>query len=151
MTKRMLMMLAFAGVLLLLPLQALAAVCVNAAPFSEVLVLEIEGTIGAFFDLVGEHVGTCGANTSRPLSGTAHVRSTGVAHFGTISHNSSSSCVPVFIQGTLNPPSYTSGTGYYRNTAGGAGALTFSAASCPALPEALGGPAGTTTGTVGAQ
>lgn len=132
--KRILTMLAVVGVLLLLPLQALAAICFNLSPLPDVAVIEIAGQGGDFFSLVGEVVNWCGSGTSSPISGSAHLRSDGKAHFGVSSHDigPSPTCGPGWIQGTLDPPSFNSGSGFYNKYAGTA-AVTFVAASCPLI------------------
>lgn len=132
--KRILTMLAVVGVLLLLPLQALAAICFNLSPLPDVAVIEIAGQGGDFFSLVGEVVNWCGPGTSSPLSGSAHLRSDGKAHFGVSVHalDGSATCNPGWFTGTLDPPSFNSGSGFY-NRFGGTTAVTFVAASCPLI------------------
>lgn len=137
--KRILTMSAVVGVLLLLPLQALAAICFNVSPFTDVAVIELAGQGGDFFSLVGEVVNWCGSGTSMPLSGSAHLRSDGKAHFGVSIHGPvgapTATCVPGWYQGTLSPPSFNSGSGFHRNDLGTVTAITFVPVSCPLIPQ----------------
>ena len=125
---------------LLLPGQALAAVCFNVSPYIDVVVLELQGEpAGGYFNLVGEVVGTCGEGTSMPFNGTAHLRNDGKAHFGLVVHSpdvtSTVSCAPYSMQGTLDPPSFNSGAGFIGSSSVAATAVTFSAVACPAIPQ----------------
>lgn len=138
MKKRTLMMLVIGGALLLLPLQALAQVCFRPSPFSTVVKIGISSGSGEFFDLVGEEVGSCGAGTSGPFSGTAHLRSDGKAHVGLGNHIvSGTTCGPYWYTLFLNPPTFDTGTGFHRNIFGITTTLTVTAASCQPLPQQL--------------
>lgn len=140
-----------AVVLVLLPLPAIAAVCFNASPLLDVVVMDVAGQGGSFFSLAGEVVGWCGTGTSMPLSGAAHIRPDGKAHFGISIHGpvgSPATCVPGWYQGTLNAPAFNTGTGFHRNALGGTTALTFVAVTCPTIPQAVEGLTGPGGGTV---
>ncbi len=118
----------------LLPVQALAAVCFQLAPAQDVLVIEVDGQpAGGYFNLVGEDVGTCGPGTAMPLNGTAHFRSDGNVHFGVIIHSTTSSCAPFTIQGILDPPFFTSGSGFVGNAIVSGIPVTFAPVSCPGI------------------
>ena len=145
MKNRTLGMLALVGALVLLPLRAQAAVCINPSPLTEVWVIEIAGQGGPFFSLVGEMVGRCGPATSYPLIGSAHLRPDGKAHFGgTIS---APDCSPGWFTGILAPPNFNSGSGIFQYYTGSANNLTFVPATCPTLPQTPGGATGPGTGT----
>lgn len=144
--RTLMMMLAIVGAFLLSPLPALAAVCFRASPLIDIAVIEVEGAAGPFFSLIGEVVNWCGTNTSMPLSGSAHIRPDGNAHFGvSIQGVVGTTCAPGWYQGTLNPPTFDTGTGFHRNAFGSTTTLTFSAVSCPTIPQEAGtlfGPSG---------
>ena len=155
MRKQILMMAVVGAIVMFHPMAAQAQTfCISIGFGGEILKLRVEGsaTVGAetHLNLLGEHLGTCGAGTSRPLNGNLEVEAPSTAlklHLGTISHNSSAACVPVFIQGTLNGGLV--GTGFFRNLAGGSAALAFAPVACPPSPDAVvGGAVGTTTGTI---
>ena len=144
MKNRTLRMLALTGALVLLPVQTWAAVCFNVVRgvVTDVVVIEVVGQAGPFFSLVGEALIACGTGTnSMPLSGSAHVRSDGKAHFGisisslTVPSGLVAPCVPVWIQGTLDPPAFNTGTGVVRFEGSPSAAFPFTAASCPPLPQ----------------
>ena len=136
MPKRALMLSAIA---ILLPAQALAAVCFTPSPFvADVLVIEVTGSAGGFFSLAGEEVGACGPGTSMPLHGSAHLKADGKAHFGVtvLSSSGNPPCVPGIYQGVVDPPAYTSGSGFHQNLATGVTTpVTFIPAACPGLPQ----------------
>ncbi len=124
----------------LLPAPALATICFQLAPFSDVVVLEIHGDpVGGFYSLIGEDVGPCGPTTSMPLVGTAHLRADGKAHIGLVVNSANDDgvidCRPFTIQGTLDPPSFNSGAGFIGSSNQVATAITFTSAACPALPQ----------------
>ena len=138
MKKQILMICAISGVLLLLPLQARAQICFAVAPLNQVLVLSLTGppAPGGFFNLVGIRVNDLPSTPDRfnPLNGSAHLRLDGKAHFGVIIHGGDATTPVEWWQGTLNPPDFNTGTGFYRESGGGSGPLTFSPAPCP-LPH----------------
>lgn len=139
MPKRALMLSVIA---ILLPAQALAAVCFTPGPFSpqEVLVIEVTGSGGGFFSLAGEYVGACGPGTSMPLHGSAHLRPDGSAHFAVSIISAASQCLPFRIQGTVNPPAFNNGSGFHQidllvNNQIVTTPVTFIPATCPGLPQ----------------
>ena len=124
------------AVSLLIPAPTLAAICFQLSPYDDVVVLEIHGEpAGGFFALVGETVGSCGEGTSLPLNGTAHLREDGKAHVGFAVYSATTGCIPFAVQGTLDPPSFDSGTGFVGNASLGSLAVTFVPATCPTLPQ----------------
>lgn len=141
MKNRTLRMLALVGVFVLLPLQAWATVCFKMTTFADVFVIEAVGTVGPFVSLVGELVGRCGPGTSAPISGTAHMRADGKAHFGLAmlspAITAAGECPGGWVQGTVDPPNFNSGTGAIQNTSGGVVNVTFVPVSpCPPpLPQ----------------
>jgi len=124
----------------LFPTQAMAAICFQLSPYSDVVVLELQGApAGGFLNLIGEVVGTCGDGTSMPFNGTAHLRDDGKAHIGFVVHSpdvtSTVTCTPYSVQGTLDPPSFNSGAGFVGSASLAATAVTFVSVSCPAIPQ----------------
>ena len=121
---------------LLIPAHALAAICFQLAPYDDIIVLEIQGEpAGGFYNLLGEAVGSCGEGTSFLVSGAAHLREDGKAHFGITVSSAAVNCVPFTVQGTLDPPSFNSGDGYVGQWTSANTAVTFTAVTCPAIPQ----------------
>ena len=127
---------------ILLPVQALAAICFTPSPFPDVLVIEVTGFGGTFFSLAGEDVGACGPGTSMPLHGSAHLRADESAHFAISVITAASQCVPARIQGRVNPPGYNTGSGFHQiDVFAGTPPqivttpVTFIPAACPGLPQ----------------
>lgn len=132
-------LLPFVVIVLVLPVQAFAAVCFQSAANTgrtDNIKLTVEGSSEEFFSLVGEAVRvSCSATQSAPLSGSAHVRPDGTAHFGAFIAGTAS-CFPIIISGTLNPPAFNTGSGVIDIPSNDTfGTTTFSAISCPALPQ----------------
>ena len=93
-------------------------------------------TVYEIFRLVGEVIGICGPGTSGPLNGNAHLRPDGVAHLGMVYHiGGGPGCPPAFVHGTLNPPSFNSGSGFLWFLNGPNEPVGFSPAACPPLPQ----------------
>jgi hypothetical protein len=105
-----------------------------------VIVLTAAGAGDQFFSLVGEDVATgfCShGQQSFPFTGSAHARADGTVHFGLrVDFIDAGSCVPFTVQGTLNPPAFNTGTGFFRYDDGSLNeTVTFTAETCPALPN----------------
>jgi hypothetical protein len=123
-------------VMLLLPVQALAAVCLTPSPFPNVLVLETTPAGRPFFSIVGEDLGACtgDVSTSRmPLQGTARMHSDGSVAIGLTVLSSSEGdekCNPYWYYGVLTPPEYA-GTGFVNFLSGIKVPISFIRTSCP--------------------
>ena len=114
------------------PTQALAAVCLRPSPAQDILVIEVEGQpAGAYVNLAEEDVGTCGPGTAMPLNGAARFGPDGKVHFGISTHSTTPSCAPFRIQRTLDPSSFTSGSGFAGNAMLVGVAVTFVPVACP--------------------
>lgn len=128
MTRKQLMMLvSVVALLTFYPLQALAQVCFQLSPFTDILEIGISGVgpPGDNLDLTGRNRGAnCGVDADIPVSGAAHVRSAGNAHFAAVLYGSST-CFTVWVHGQLNPPSFNSGSGSFRRSNETSGALTL--------------------------
>ncbi len=126
-------------VAVLLPAQALA-VCFQ-DQWGDIFKVRPAVQVGIFFSLVGEFVGATGGltlpgGTSFPLVGSAHLRPDGKRHFGATVYAVDAFNVPFWVQGTLDPPSFDSGSGVESDLSFGLNALTFSPAACPdELPQ----------------
>src|SRR5262249_56540865 len=97
----------------LVPIQALGAVCFtftgSGIPNVHVLAIELAGSGGPFFVLVGEDVATgfCAGQNGFPLTGTAYLRLDGKAAIGVNVHFvQDNTCAPFWVQGTLTPPAF---------------------------------------------
>jgi hypothetical protein len=124
-------------VVLLLPVQTFAAVCFKASFGSSeaTIKLTVAAVAEEFFSLVGEGIKTsCASSESAPLTGTAHLRPDGKAHFS-VTIGGTASCDPIMFQGLLDPPSFNTGSGTFDEINGGFGDATFSAVSCLPLPQ----------------
>ena len=138
-------------VLVLLPVQALAAVCFQTTDsIPGVVVVALLGqveTLGSrttvpplsaftgFFGLLGEFINPCGGGgvgQSTPVIGTAHLRSDQKAHL-MIYVGPTNICGASVYEVILDPPSYSSGTGTQEIMAAGfRRSVNFVAApSCP--------------------
>ncbi len=141
MTKRVVLMVA--ALLALTPVHVFAAATcfrIVGTQNVHVLVLTAAGAGDQFFSLVGEDVATgfCSHNQqSFPFTGSAHARADGTVHFGVrVDFIDAGPCVPFTVQGTLNPPAFNTGTGFFRYDDGSLNeTVTFTAESCPALPD----------------
>src|SRR5574341_2205134 len=116
---RRLMMLALVA---LLPGPALASTCVSAAevgmPPVMTLVIDV-APVGSFFTLVGEIVPLPGdpCTAGAPIVGSAHLRGDGKVHFGLMGLSvapPATDCFAIWLTGTVDPPSYTTGTAFAR-------------------------------------
>lgn len=125
---------------ILLPVQAFAAVCFQ-DQLGDTFVIEVAVQAGQFFSLVGEVVGSASGNgiiqsgASFPLVGSAHLRGDGTAHFGITVHADDETHFPMWSQGILNPPDFNTGSGFLDELGLNFVILTFSPATCPALPQ----------------
>lgn len=140
-------LLVFAVIMLLLPLQAFAAVCFRSQGVSvggrtdDVRVILVNpGPSEGFFSLVGEAIRTsCAPSESAPLTGSAHLQSpNGPAHFS-VFIGGTASCFPIILQGILHPPTFNAGTGTLDVPSND----TFDDADffpipCPPLPQSAG-------------
>ena len=127
-------------VMLLVPLPAYAAVCFRSLSTDTARTDNIKVTLAGsgeeFFALVGEavRVSCSGSAQSAPLTGTAHLRADGKAHFS-VFIGGTAACLPLNISGTLDPPAFNSGSGTIDIPSNDTfGTTTFSAISCPTLP-----------------
>lgn len=116
-------LLVFAVIMLLLPVQAFAAVCFRSQAqngFAGIsgdvndlrVVLVNPSPSEGFFSLVGEaRRSSCDPSENAPLTGAAHIRlSDGAAHFS-VFIGGTAHCLPVVIEGIVHPSTYNSGTG----------------------------------------
>ena len=92
-------------------------------------------------------MGICGDGTSGPLSGSAHFRIDGSAHFAVHAISATHPpCGSVSYEGTLNPPFFNTGSGAYRNAFERVDIPFTPAASCPDVPGLPEKPAGAAAG-----
>jgi hypothetical protein len=118
----------------MIPVAANAAVCFK-GPGEEITLLEIVGSAGRYFSIVGEHF-TAPDNPDQnpqPLSGVAHLRPDGSAHF---SYTAVGSVALIYaVTGTLLPPNFNTGSGFESliidSTVFSGTPVTFSPATCP--------------------
>jgi hypothetical protein len=128
-------------IICLLPAQGFAAVCFQSTSTDTERTDNIKLAVGApveeFFPLLGEAVRvSCSESAeSAPLTGTAHLRSDGKAHFS-VFIGGTAGCFPLIIEGTLDPPAFNTGSGNIDIPSNETfGTTTFTAISCPSLPQ----------------
>jgi hypothetical protein len=127
-----------AGILVgvLAPGKAPASLCLH-NEFLEIYVIDLVGFGGPFFTLGGEWViGGAPGGGGHPFIGTAHLRPDGKVHFSLIIGQAGSGLSgPLVLEGTLNPPSFTTGTATERSVVGteSTGTRTLGPAACPPL------------------
>lgn len=132
-------LLAVAFVVVLVPTQALA-LCFK-DQFNTVYIFDVPLISASGFGLLlGEAVGGSGnfpitSGTSFGLVGSGHLRADSKVHFNFSVAADDPDNFPFWVQGTLDPPGFTSGAGYADTLGGFFSALTFSASACPALPQ----------------
>jgi hypothetical protein len=116
----------------LVPRPAEAAGCLR-NEFGEIYVIEATGFSGGIFSLAGEWViGGLAGGGGHPFVGTAHFRPDGKIHFAFII---GAAAGPLALEGTLDPPGYTSGTATERGFVGAESSSprTLAAVACPPL------------------
>lgn len=135
-TRRVLLVAVALGLLLVIPVQALAALCITPSVGATFVLTGAAGPEGFFF-ILGELVQPCtGLSTqSAPVTGTGHLRPDGRIHLG-LAVSPTANCTASFYEAFLDPPAFNSGTGTVNNP----GVTffmprTYSPASCPALPQ----------------
>lgn len=122
------------ALLLLLPAQALAAVCLK-DQFNHNIFIAALAPVDGIYVVVGEYLFGDLPCVSAPLSGSGHVKADGNFHFGFIINSfNNAGCNPYSIQATLNAPLFTSGAGFVQNLINDAdrGPLTLTPGTCPA-------------------
>jgi hypothetical protein len=104
--------------LLLMPAQALAALCFTDSELGAVYVLELAGITGVFGSLVGAANLDCLDAQYFPLTGTGFLEAGGKARIALTVPASTSQCFPFTLQGALDPPAFNSGTGFFIESPG---------------------------------
>jgi hypothetical protein len=131
-----------AGLVGLLPASSQATLCFK-TQLGSIVQMEVLGPAGGFFALMGDLKSPPGlGELSAPFSGTAHLRPDGFVHFGVQIHSAVQQPPPLIVEpftleGTLNPPAFTSGTAtaFFPSGVVSPVPLTLSPSPCPAPPS----------------